>query len=164
MGRMNRTALISSCVLSLSALALAGCGSANAGQRETPYWATVDTTELNMRVGPSTEYRIDWKFKRKGLPVKVLRLKDGWRYIEDPEGAQGWVVARMLSAERGGLVTGEDPAPMRAAPADNSSLLWNLEPGVVGTLGPCEAGWCTFSVGKLEGYVQAARLFGTGAP
>ncbi|ABC63435.1 SH3 domain-containing protein [Erythrobacter litoralis] len=145
-------------------LVLAACGSAAAQQREVPYWASINTTELNMRVGPSTEYRIQWVFKREGLPVKVLRLKDGWRYIEDPVGDQGWVAARMLSTERGGVVTGEGLAPMRAAPADNSSLKWNLEPGVVGTLGDCEAGWCVFSVEGREGYVPEARLWGAGTP
>lgn len=156
---MIRTAL-----LAILCLGLAACGSANAQQRETPYWATIDTSKLNMRVGPSTEYRIQWVFKRDGLPVKVLRLKDGWRYIEDPAGDQGWVAARMLSAQRGALVTGEGHAPMRTAPADNSSLKWNLEPGVVATLGDCEAGWCMVTIGGREGYVPASRLWGAGAP
>ena len=156
--------MIRTTAISLLALGLAACGSASA-QPDTPYWASIDTTELNLRVGPSVEYRIDWTYKRKGLPVKVLRTKDdGWRYIEDPDGARGWVVSRMLTAERHALVTGEDPAPMRAAPADNSSLKWNLEPGVVGKLGECEAGWCILTVGKRQGYVPEARLFGIGAP
>lgn len=145
-------------------MALAACGSAAAQQRETPYWATVNTTELNMRVGPSTEYKIEWVFKRDGLPVKVLRLKDGWRYVEDPAGDQGWVAARMLSAQRGALVIGEGAAPMRNAPADNSAVKWTLEPGVVGILGDCAAGWCVFSVDGREGYVPEARLHGVGAP
>ncbi|GAA4038960.1 SH3 domain-containing protein [Parerythrobacter jejuensis] len=146
----------------LACLVLAACGSASAQQRETPYWATIDTTELNMRVGPSTEYKIDWVFRRDGLPVKVLRLREGWRYIEDPAGAKGWVAARYLSAQRGALVTGEGLVPMRAAPADNSAVKWNLQPGVVGKLGDCEAGWCVFSVGKRAGYVREDRLWGAG--
>lgn len=151
-------------LLSLLTVILTACGQASAQQRETPYWATIDTTKLNLRVGPSTEYRINWVYKRKGLPIKVLRLKEGWRYIEDSDGDRGWVAKTMLSAERGGLVVGEGTAPMRAAPADNSSLKWNLEPGVVGKLGDCEAGWCVLSVEGREGYVPADRLYGAGAP
>ncbi|UIP05670.1 hypothetical protein LY632_08075 [Erythrobacter sp. SDW2] len=151
--------------LLLLAFGLGACGSANAQQQETPYWATIDTTELNMRVGPSTEYKIEWVYRRKGLPLKVLRVKDdGWRYVEDHEGAKGWVNKNLLDPERGALVIGEDPAPMRAAPTDNSSLKWSLAPGVVGQLGPCEAGWCAFSVGNREGYVPADRLWGAGEP
>lgn len=157
---MNRSA-----TATLLALGLAGCGSANAQQQETPYWATVDTTELNLRVGPSTEYKIDWVYRREGLPLKVLRVKeDGWRFVQDHEGATGWVNKNLLSPDRGGLVIGEGTAPMRAAPADNSSLKWSLTPGVVGELGECEAGWCSFKVGQREGFVAANRLWGTGEP
>lgn len=150
--------------LILFCVAIATCGPANAQQRETPYWATIATTELNMRVGPSTEYKIDWVYRRAGLPIKVLRLREGWRYIEDPDGVKGWVAARYLKATRGAMVTGEGLVPMRAAPADNSALKWNLEPGVIGTLGDCEAGWCILSVGQRSGYVAADRLWGAGSP
>lgn len=151
--------------ITLLTLGLAACGSANAQQKETPYWATIDTTELNMRVGPSTEYKIEWVYRRKGLPLKVLRVKDdGWRYVEDHDGAKGWVNKNLLDPDRSALVIGEGTAPMRAAPADNSSLKWNLAPGVVGKLGPCEAGWCSFNVGQREGYVPADRLWGAGEP
>lgn len=149
----------------LFVLGLAACGGASAQQRETPYWATIDTTELNMRVGPSTEYRIDWVYRRKGLPLKVLRMKeDGWRYVEDSDGTRGWVVGRMLSPERSALVIGRDNVPMRSAAAGDSTLKWILEPGVVGELGDCDAGWCNFRVGKREGFVPADRLWGSGQP
>jgi SH3-like domain-containing protein len=157
--------MIRTATATLLAFGLAACGSASAQQRETPYWATIDTTELNMRVGPSPEYRIHWVYRREGLPLKVLRVKDdGWRYVEDHEGAQGWVVGRMLSPERSALVIGQGNAPMRSAPADNSALKWNLAPGVVGELGDCEAGWCDMKVGQREGYVPASRLWGVGDP
>lgn len=147
------------------ALGLAACGSASAQQRETPYWATIDTTELNMRVGPSTEYRIDWVYRRKGMPLKVLRIKDdGWRFVEDHEGARGWVVGRMLTPDRSVLVIGDDPAPMRAEASDNAALKWKLAPGVVAMLYECEAGWCSVNLGNRAGYVSADRLWGAGEP
>ncbi|AKM07386.1 SH3 domain-containing protein [Pelagerythrobacter marensis] len=136
-----------------------------AGQeREVPYWATIDTTELNMRVGPSVNYRIEWVYRREGLPVKVVRVIDGWRLIRDPAGDQGWVVARMLSADRGAIVVGEGLAALRAAPADNARLKWNAEPGVVGKLGECETGWCSFDVDGRVGWIRAERLWGAGEP
>lgn len=54
---------------------------ADAQQREVPYWATIKPDELNMRVGPSTEYKIDWVYRRAGLPIKVVRVAEGWRLI-----------------------------------------------------------------------------------
>ena len=132
--------------------------------RETPYWATIDVTEANMRVGPSEEYRIDWVYKRKGLPVKVLRMREGWRLVEDPDGTKGWIAARLLSRTRGAIVTGGGLAEMRDSGSTGSELRWKLEPGVVGELGDCEQSWCEFSIGKKRGFVEASRLWGAGEP
>lgn len=133
-------------------------------EREVPYWATIGTTKLNMRVGPSVNYQIDWVYKREGLPVKVIRVIDGWRLIRDPDGAEGWVVARLLSADRGAIVVGEGLAAMRESPARDAKLKWNAEPGVVGKLGECEAGWCHFDVKGRAGWIRADRLWGAGKP
>ncbi|GAB5347463.1 hypothetical protein TMRO357_00380 [Alteriqipengyuania sp. 357] len=137
---------------------------ADAQNRDTPYWATIDVTEAYMRVGPSQEYRIEWVYKRKGLPVKVLRMRDGWRLVEDPDGAKGWIAARLLSRKRGAIVTGADLVEMRADDSAGSPVKWRLEPGVVGELGTCEASWCEFSVGEHNGFVEASRLWGPGEP
>jgi len=137
---------------------------AAAQDRETPYWASLRAEEVNMRVGPSEDYRIDWVYRRAQLPVKVLRIKEGWRLIQDPDGAQGWVVARLLNPVRSALVVGKGLAPIRAAPDESSRLLWNAEPGVVGRLGDCDDGWCQFDTGGRKGWIREARLWGAGEP
>lgn len=137
---------------------------AQSQDREVPYWATIRASELNMRAGPSEDYPVQWVYRRPGLPVKVLRLKDGWRLIEDPDGEKGWVVARLLSPDIGAIVKGDEPAPMRADPEPSSALRWRLEPGVVGRLGNCDEGWCRFDVDGHIGWVPAARLWGAGDP
>ncbi|KPL67510.1 hypothetical protein SZ64_04950 [Erythrobacter sp. SG61-1L] len=137
---------------------------AAAQDRDVPYWASMRSKEVNMRVGPSEEYQIDWVYRRVQLPVKVIRIKEGWRLIRDPDGAQGWVVARLLSPERTALVIGKGLAPMRDGPSDNGALLWNAEPGVVGTLGDCDGGWCELDVDGRKGWVRQQRLWGAGEP
>ncbi|WFL77162.1 SH3 domain-containing protein [Altererythrobacter arenosus] len=135
-----------------------------AQNRETPYWASIRASELNMRVGPSADYRIDWVYKRKGLPVKVVRVREGWRLIQDPDGTQGWVVARLLSPERSAIVIGDGLMPIREAPSASAKLKWNAEPGVVGMLGKCDGGWCEFNTDGHSGWVPADRLWGVGEP
>lgn len=137
---------------------------AAAQEREVPYWATIGTSKLNMRVGPSVNYRIAWVYKREGLPVKVVRVVDGWRLIRDPDGAEGWVVARLLDADRSAVVVGEGLAALREQPSDNAKLRWNAEPGVVGKLGECENDWCSFDVEGRVGWVKTERLWGAGKP
>lgn len=137
---------------------------ATAQDAEVPYWASIRVSELNMRVGPSEEYRVQWVYRRPGLPLKVLRLKEGWRLVEDHEGGRGWVMARFLTRNRAAIVVGRDLADLRESGEAGAKLMWRLEPGVIGTLGDCDEGWCQFSVGPRAGYVQQSRIWGAGNP
>jgi SH3-like domain-containing protein len=145
-------------------LALVVAVPAAAQERETPYWASIRAEEVNMRVGPSENYPVDWVYKRKGLPLKVVRVMQGWRLVVDPEGTQGWVFAALLSPERTALVVGDSLAPIRAEPSGASELRWNAEPGVVGKLGDCEGDWCEFDVRGRKGWIEAGRIWGDGEP
>ena len=151
-------------VLLLFLLSVQLAAPAAAQDREVPYWATLRATEVNMRVGPSEAYPIAWVYRRQGLPVKVLRVREGWRLVQDPGGERGWIVARLLDPERGAIVIGTGLAAMREEPDGGSRVLWRAEPGVVGALGNCEDGWCEFDVGGREGWVRAERLGGAGEP
>lgn len=137
---------------------------AAAQDREVPYWASIRVAEVNMRVGPGASYNIAWVYHRKQLPLRVLRLKEGWRLVEDPDGAQGWVLGQFLSLERSAIVTGDGLAEMHAKASSAAKLLWRLEPGVVGKLGDCADGWCRFAAGGHLGFVAQDRLWGAGAP
>lgn len=139
-------------------------GPAASQDRELPYWAAMRAEEVNMRVGPSAEYKIEWVYHRQGLPVRVIRMREGWRLVQDVDGAQGWVVARLLTPDRHALVIGEGEAEMRSEPGGAGRMLWNLEPGVVGSLGKCEGNWCQLDVAGHKGWVDAERLWGDGDP
>lgn len=137
---------------------------ASAQDREVPYWASLRNDVVNMRVGPSTEYPIDWVYRRAQLPIKVVRVREGWRLVRDVDGTQGWIVARMLNPQRTALVVGKGLAGIRATPGKDGALKWNAEPGVVGRLGRCDAGWCELDVGGRKGWVEQDRLWGAGEP
>lgn len=147
--------------------AAAGCALATpafAEDAEVPYWASIRASEVNMRVGPGEDYRINWVYRRPHLPVKVLRLMEGWRLVQDPDGARGWMLARFLTRDRGAIVRGKDLAEMREAGEDGARVLWRLKPGVVGRLGDCKAGWCKFEVEGHVGFVRAESVWGAGEP
>lgn len=154
-------------ILTLAAVAVAFALSAPlaAQDTQTPYWASIRKDEpINMRVGPGEDYKILWVYQRQHLPMKVLRLKEGWRLVEDPDGARGWVLARFLTRDRTAMVKGKEVAAMRESGDANARLLWRLAPGVIGLLGDCKAGWCEVTVGPRKGYVEQARLWGAGEP
>jgi len=133
-------------------------------EEDVPYWASLRADEANMRVGPSESYPIEWVYQRSGLPMKVVRRMSGWRLVEDPDGARGWIVSRFLSLERSAIVIGDEPASIREAPDDEARLLWRAEPGVTGDLGECRDGYCRFAVGDKAGWITASSLWGTGEP
>jgi SH3-like domain-containing protein len=131
---------------------------------EVPYWAAIKAEEVNMRVGPGEDYRIMWVYRRPDLPLKILRKKEGWRLVRDPDGAQGWMLAQFLKRERTGYVHGKQAIEMHSEPSAKSRLLWRLAPGVVGKLGECAQGWCPMEVGAHKGFVEQAKLWGAGEP
>lgn len=151
-------------LLAFAALAIAAPALAADDADDVPYWASIRVSEVNMRVGPGEDYAIAWVYRRPLLPVRVVRKKEGWRLVEDPDGARGWMLARFLSRERGAIVKGEGLADMREKGDIRSTLLWSVEPGVVGKLGDCAGGWCHFEVTGHVGQISESRLWGAGAP
>lgn len=137
---------------------------AAASDSQPPYWVSIRAKEVNMRIGPGEDYRIVWVYRRPNLPLKVLRVKEGWRLVQDPDGAQGWMLQQFLTRNRGGYVRGEGPADMREKPDETARLLWRVAPGVVGALGDCSDGWCAFDVDGRKGFVRANRIWGAGEP
>jgi SH3-like domain-containing protein len=139
-------------------------GPASAADDEVPYWASIRATVVNMRVGPGEDYQIKWTYKRQSLPMKVVRTMEGWRLVEDPDGAQGWMLARFLSRDRSAYVRGKGLVDMRESGSPTARLLWRVEPGNVGLLGKCDAGWCRLDIRGHVGFVRQDRLWGAGEP
>lgn len=131
-----------------------------AQDEEVPYWASIRSEVVNMRVGPAITYRIDWVYRREGLPLKVIRRAEGWRLVEDPDGAKGWVLGRFLSRKRTAVVNGEALAPMHASADPAAPVLWQLEPGVIVEVEECESVWCRIAINGRSGFVAQEQLWG----
>ncbi|MEP6785275.1 MAG: SH3 domain-containing protein [Sphingomonadales bacterium] len=119
-----------------------------------------------MRTGPGRNFPAEWLYKRRGLPVKVVKTYTvahaEWRRVQDPDGAEGWMQANLLSDQRTGLVTG-DVRPLHEKPNAASPVVWRAEPGVVGKVMQCANGWCNLDVGGKKGFIEIANLFGVAA-
>ncbi len=126
---------------------------------ELPYWASINVDEARMRKGPSPDVPVTWEYRRKDLPVKVVARFETWRKIEDPDGTQGWMAARLLSRTRTAIVTGEI-RPMREDASTSAAVAYRAEPGVVGRITECKAGWCMFDVKGRKGWIQTDHIWG----
>jgi len=116
-----------------------------------------------MRVGPGESYRVLFRYHREDLPLKVLRVMEGWRLVQDPDGARGWMLARFLKRDRGAIVTAKGFSEMREGPDGSGRLLWRVERGVTGKLGECAEGWCRLDVTGRVGFIRQDALWGAGA-
>ena len=134
-------------------------GSASAQPKRPPYWASLSAGDALMRSGPGREYPALWRYRRVGLPLKVVAVHESWRKVREMDGTEGWMASVLLSDERTALITGEIRV-LRAAPDAGAKLLWRVEPGVVGRISHCAAGWCEFDVRGRTGFVEQTALWG----
>lgn len=144
----------------VAALLLAAVGPAAAqSDVELPYWASISVDEARMRKGPSPDVPVTWEYRRKDLPVRVIARFETWRKIEDPDGTQGWMAARLLSRTRTAIVTG-GIRPMREEPSVSAAVAYRAEPGVVGRITDCKNGWCRIDVGGRKGWIETDHIWG----
>jgi SH3-like domain-containing protein len=132
-----------------------------AQDKQPPYWASLASGQAMTHTGPGRSYPNVWLYQRRELPVRVVKKYQTWRLIQDPDGAQGWMLVSMLSDRRTAMVKRGDPRPIRADPSDGASIRYMAEQGVVGQISKCKGdGWCRIEIGKKEGYIRASDLWG----
>jgi SH3-like domain-containing protein len=140
-------------------LAVVGPAAAQSDPVTLPYWASINVDEARMRKGPSPDVPVIWEYRRKDLPVKVVARFETWRKIEDPDGTQGWMAARLLSRTRTAIVIGET-RPLREEASVSAAVAYRAEPGVVGRITDCKDGWCLFDVKGRKGWIQTDHIWG----
>jgi SH3-like domain-containing protein len=125
----------------------------------TPRWVSIASGEANMRAGPGETYPVIWTYKRKGLPVEVIREWGIWRQVRDPDGDTGWMNKNLLSGKRTAMVRGKT-VTLHARAEFSSPRVWRAEPGVIGEIQVCDEGWCRIAIGGRNGYLLAVDLWG----
>lgn len=147
----------------LALAAFVGIVGVAAAQRQTPYWASIDSGKALMRTGPGQNYPATWLYVRPDLPIRVIGVNGDWRRVEDPDGTIGWMLVRLLSDQRSGIVRGQEPQPMHEARDPASKVRFRAEPGVVGRVSDCGEGWCLLDVDGRRGYIRVDTLWGVEA-
>src|SRR5687768_14476028 len=133
---------------------------ASAQDKTPPYWASIASGEAMMRTGPGRNYPGTWLYKRRDLPVRVVKTYPNWRMIEDPDGTRGWMLVTLLSDTRTAIVKPGEPRTIHLEASEASRVRYRAEPGVVGRIEQCRRGWCRITVGKRKGYIRAGDIWG----
>lgn len=128
-------------------------------RRPVPYWASLTAGDALMRTGPGRNYPASWRYRRIGLPLKVIAVHESWRKVREPDGTEGWMASVLLTDRRSAIIQG-GITPMRSAPSTSAAVAWRAEPGVVGRIAHCASGWCQFDVNGRRGFVEMTHLWG----
>lgn len=131
-----------------------------------PRFVSLKAKRVNMRVGPGRDYKVEWLYTKRGLPLEILQEYGNWRKIRDSEGSEGWILQSLLSGQRTALVTPwkkDDPSKLislKSEPSAQADEIAKLEPGVLARIENCMNGWCELKAQKIRGYAEQNQLWG----
>lgn len=80
-------------LLLITAIVLA----AFSAQAETMYVSNI--VKITLRTGPGTDHKI-LRMLPSGQQVEILNSEGDWSYVRLPEGMEGWLLTRFISAEK----------------------------------------------------------------
>lgn len=150
----------------LAALILLCAGSAWAETRGNvtglplPRFVSIKNNEAYARRGPSRSHRIDWIYRRAGLPVEITDEFGNWRKVRDADGQGGWMHYALLSGRRGVLV--QQDVMLRRRPDPASAEIAQFNEGVVARVLSCGRAWCRLRKDGHRGWAPKSALWGVG--
>ena len=133
---------------------------AAAQDKQPPYWASIASGEAMMRTGPGKNYPGTWLYKRRDLPIRVVKTYPNWRLIEDPDGTRGWMLVTLLSDRRTAIVRPGQARNIHERADPSSRVAYLAEHGVVGRIDKCHDGWCRIQIGKRQGHIRTSDIWG----
>ena len=154
-----RAALAAALLLAAGVTAPPASGAEDEPHAKVPRFVSLRSDQVNLRVGPGQNYPIAWVLTRKGMPVEIVKEFQNWRLVRVWQDASGWILERMVTAERHVII---DSAVriMRRKPDPQSEIVARAEPGVVAKLLQCQGDWCHIDAGGYQGWLQRGDVWG----
>jgi SH3-like domain-containing protein len=157
--RSLRAPLAVALVAAFGVPALPGAAAEKVARAKLPRFVSLRSDQVNLRVGPGQSYPIEWLLTRKGMPVEIVKEFQNWRMVRVWQDASGWILDRMVTAERHVIVDGAVRV-MRRRPDAQSEIVARAEPGVVARLLECQGDWCHIDAGGYQGWLQRGDVWG----
>ena len=123
-------------------------------------WLSLKYDKTYLRSGPSKQNKVLWTYKKKGLPIKVIRKKGDWYEVEMPERITGWISSTQISFKRRVLVISDELIDIRRKEQRTSKVIAKVGKNVVGELIGCQKTICKIDYYKIEGFVEKEFLWG----
>ncbi len=139
--------------------ALSGSAAENEARAKLPRFVSLRSDQVNLRVGPGQTYPVEWLLTRKDMPVEIVKEFQNWRMVRVWQDASGWILDRMVTAERHVIVDGAVRV-IRGRPDAQSKIVARAEPGVIARLLECQGDWCHIDAGGYQGWLQRGDVWG----
>lgn len=124
-----------------------------------PRFVSLKVNKANVRRGPSLTHRIDWVFKRRGMPLEITGEFGHWRRVRDRDGVGGWVHYSLLSGVRTVIIEADLTALYQRRDMASPIRVY-LEAGVVARIDECRPAWCRLRADGYRGWTLRDALWG----
>ena len=120
---------------------------------------SINSSEVNLRAGPSTSYRVKWVLG-KGFPLQVIRTKGKWYKVRDFENDEGWVYSP-LTSRKAHMIVKKKVVNIRSGPGTRYRVVAKAKYGVVFRTLKQVKGWAEVQHEKgVSGWVSRKLLWG----
>ena len=127
---------------------------------EIPRFVSLKSNEVNLRVGPSTNYPIEIMYITKNLPVEVIDEFNAWRKINDHIGNIGWLHKSLIKGDRFVLTGYKNNKDVDLYNRPNGNIIGSIKKNNILDLKNCILYWCKVSKDNINGWVLKKYIWG----
>lgn len=122
-------------------------------------FVAVDTDKLNVRSGPGTNHPVQMRVARN-YPLYVVSQSDGWLFVMDYDGDQGWVTTNLVKVAPY-VITQLEKSNIRSGVGTEHDVVFKAERGVILRVVDEKDGWLKVQhADGDEGWISSKIVFG----
>ena len=127
---------------------------------DIPRFVSLKSNDVNLRVGPSTNYPIRLKYITQNLPVEIIDEFDVWRQARDHNGTIGWLHKSLIKGERYILTGYKNEKEINLYNRPNGKIIGVIKKNNILDLKMCIINWCKVSQNKIKGWLLKKNIWG----
>ena len=127
---------------------------------DIPRFVSLKSNDVNLRVGPSTNYPIRLKYITQNLPVEIIDEFDVWRQARDHNGTIGWLHKSLIKGERYILTGYKKEKEINLYNRPNGKIIGVIKKNNILDLKMCIINWCKVSQNKIKGWLLKKNIWG----
>ena len=127
--------------------------------KENSYYLILKYNEVNVRYGPGFDYPINYVYKKKNLPIKVIDKKENFRRIIDFKKNSGWIHVSQLKKGKS-LILLKDQI-LFSKPTRYSKPIIKIVKGRLLLVKKCKKKWCKVKTEDYLGWIVTNNIWGT---